>query len=118
MLSFSRVIPWWYQKQGLCTSWAEVNKPGGYVMNSFGGVTVLQLIAATGGPTRMACYGWVKIIRRTPSGLHQVPAPLKPLLHAKVADLPIQHGDILCIPKSRAKSALAESSSLVNIAMH
>ena len=81
----------------------EVNKPGGFVMNSSGGITVLQVVAAAGGPTRMASYGGVKIIRRTPSGLHEVAVPLKPLLNAKVPDLPIQAGDILYVPSSRAK---------------
>ncbi len=92
----------------------EITRPGGYVMNSSGGVTILQVVAAAGGPTRLASYGGVKIIRRTPSGLHEVPVPLKPLLQAKVADQPVQAGDILYVPSSRAKSALAASSSLIN----
>ena len=94
----------------------EVNKPGGFVMNASGGVTVLQVVAAAGGPTRMASYGGVKIIRRTPSGLHEVAVPLKPLLNAKVPDLPVQAGDILYIPNSKAKSALASSTSLITSA--
>ncbi|MDP9162169.1 MAG: polysaccharide export protein [Acidobacteriota bacterium] len=92
----------------------EITRPGGYVMNSSGGVTVLQVVAAAGGPTRLASYGGVKIVRRTPSGLHEVSVPLKPLLQAKVADLPVEAGDILYVPSSKAKSALASSSSLLN----
>jgi len=94
----------------------EVGRPGGYVMNSSGGVTVLQVVAAAGGPTRLASYGAVKIIRRTPAGLTELPVPLKPLLHAKVADVPVQAGDILYIPNSKAKSALASSTSLITSA--
>ena len=94
----------------------EVGKPGGYVMNSSGGVTVLQVVAAAAGPTRLASYGGVKIIRRTPDGLKELPVPLKQLLHAKAADLPVQAGDILYVPSSRAKSALASSTSLINSA--
>jgi polysaccharide export outer membrane protein len=92
----------------------EVSRPGGYVMNSSGGVTVLQVVAAAGGPTRLASYGGVKIIRRTPDGLKELPVPLKPLLNAKVPDLPVLAGDILYVPNSRAKSALAASSTLIN----
>jgi polysaccharide export outer membrane protein len=94
----------------------EVYKPGGYVMNSSGGLTILQVVAVAGGPTRFASYSGVKIIRRTPDGLKELPVPLKPLLHAKVADIPVQAGDILYVPNSRAKSALAASSSLINSA--
>jgi polysaccharide export outer membrane protein len=92
----------------------EVGKPGGYVMNSSGGVTVLQVVAAAGGPTRLASYSGVKIIRRTSDGLKEVPVPLKPLLQAKVADLPVQAGDILYVPNSRAKSALTTSTGLMS----
>ena len=91
----------------------EVNRPGGYVMNASGGVTVLQVVAAAAGPTRLASYGGVKIIRRTPTGLVELPVPLKPLLHAKVADFPLQAGDILFVPSSKAKAALTTASSLM-----
>jgi polysaccharide export outer membrane protein len=94
----------------------EVSRPGGYVMNSSGGVTVLQVIAAAGGPTRMASYGGVKMIRRTPDGLKELPVPLKPLLQAKVADMPVQAGDILYVPNSKAKAALASANSIVTTA--
>jgi polysaccharide biosynthesis/export protein len=94
----------------------EISKPGGYVMNSSGGATVLQVVAAAGGPTRLASYGSVKIIRRTQAGLQELPVPLKPLLHAKVPDLPLLAGDILYVPSSKAKSALAASSTLLNAA--
>jgi polysaccharide export outer membrane protein len=94
----------------------EVGKPGGYVMNSSGGVTVLQVVAAAGGPTRLASYSGVKIIRRTSDGLKELPVPLKPLLQAKVADVPVQAGDILYVPNSRAKSTLASATSLINSA--
>lgn len=92
----------------------EIGKPGGYVMNSSGGVTVLQVVAAAGGPTRLASYGGVKIIRRTLDGLKELPVPLKQLLHARAADLPVRAGDILYVPSSKAKSALASSASLIN----
>jgi polysaccharide export outer membrane protein len=91
----------------------ELGRPGGYVMTSSGGVTVLQVVAAAGGPTRMASYGGVKIIRRTPDGLKELPVPLKSLLRAKVADLPVEAGDILYVPNNRVKSALASSSSVI-----
>jgi|SRR5438552_13750385 len=94
----------------------EIGKPGGYVMNSSGGITVLQVVAAAGGPTRLSSYGGVKIIRRTRDGLKELPVPLKQLLHAKAADLPVQAGDILYVPSSRAKAALASSTSLINSA--
>jgi len=84
----------------------EVNKPGGYVLNSTGGVTVLRVVAAAGGPTHTAAVGGTKMIRRTPNGLQEVPVALKDLLRAKIADIPLQADDILYVPSSRVKTAL------------
>ncbi len=84
----------------------EVNKPGGYVLNSTGGVTVLRVVAAAGGPTHTAAVGGTKMIRRTPNGLQEVPVALKDLLRAKIPDIPLQADDILYVPSSRVKNAL------------
>jgi hypothetical protein len=46
------------------------------------------------------------MVRRTSSGLKEIPVPMKNLLHAKVADFPMQPGDIIYVPSSRVKSAL------------
>lgn len=81
----------------------EVGKPGGYVLGSSSGVTVLRVVAAAGGPTRDASLGGARMIRRTPTGLQEVPVPLKNLLRAKTADVPLQPDDILFVPNSRFK---------------
>ena len=83
-----------------------VNKPGGYLLNARVGETVLRILAAAGGPTQTAALGGTKMLRRTPTGLEQRPVPLKELLHAKVADIPVQPEDIIFIPTSRMKEAL------------
>jgi polysaccharide export outer membrane protein len=81
----------------------EVGKPGGYVLGSGNGVTVLRVVAAAGGPTRDASLGGARMIRRTPTGLQQVHVPLKDLLRAKAADVPLQPDDILFVPNNRFK---------------
>jgi len=82
----------------------EVNKPGAYVLNSIGAVTVLRLVAAAGGPTRGAAVGGTRMVRRTPSGLRELPVPLKKLLRGKTADIPVLADDIIFIPSSRIKT--------------
>jgi polysaccharide export outer membrane protein len=84
----------------------EVVKPGGYVLGSSGGVTVLRVLAAAGGPTRYAAVGGTKMLRRTPKGLQQLPVPLKNLLRAKAPDMPLEPDDIIFVPNSRFKEAL------------
>jgi polysaccharide export outer membrane protein len=99
-------------KAGIVYVLGEVNKPGGYVLNSTGGVTLLRVIAAAGGPTHGAAVGGTKMIRRTPTGLQELPVPLKDLMHAKVADIPLQADDIVYVPSSRLKAAVNASALL------
>jgi polysaccharide biosynthesis/export protein len=102
-------------KAGIVYVLGEVNRPGGYVLNSSVGTTVLSVIAAAGGPTRTAAAGGTKMLRRTPNGLQELKVPLKKLLHAKVADIPVQADDIIYIPGSRLKQML-NAGSLVTSA--
>ena len=82
----------------------EVNKPGGYILNSAGAMTVLRVVAAAGGPTGSASVGGTKMVRRTPSGLQQLPVPLKAILRGKTADMPLSADDILFVPSSHLKT--------------
>jgi len=88
----------------------EVNKPGAYVLNSTGAVTLLQLVAASGGPTRSAAVGGARMIRRTPKGLQEFPVPLKDLLRGKGTDIPVSAEDILFVPSSRMKTIITAST--------
>jgi len=93
-------------KAGIVYVLGEVSRPGGYALNSSGGVTLLQVLAAAGGTTNLASLSGTKMVRRTASGLKEIPVPMKSLLHAKVADFPMNPGDIIYVPSSRVKSAL------------
>lgn len=92
----------------------EVNKPGGYVLGSGAGagITVLRVVAAAGGPTRGARIGGTKMLRRTPTGLQELPVPLKDVMHAKRPDIPLEAEDIIFVPSSRLKGAFNSGALL------
>jgi polysaccharide export outer membrane protein len=92
----------------------EVTKPGGYILNSTGAVTVLQLVAAAGGPTHAAAVGGTRMLRRTPNGLQELPVPLKALLRGKAADIPVSAEDIIFVPSSRMKEFVAASTMVAS----
>ena len=94
----------------------EVNKPGGYVLNSIGAMTVLRVVAAAGGPTRAAAVGGTKMVRRTPSGLQQLPVPLKDILRGKTADMPVSGDDILFVPSSHLKTIVTMTTVVATAA--
>jgi polysaccharide biosynthesis/export protein len=102
------VIP----KAGIVYVLGEVNRPGGYVLNSTGGITVLQVVAVAGGPTHVASAGKTRLLRRTENGFQEQQIDVKKLLRGKAQDVPVRDQDILFIPSSGIKTAI-NSASLV-----
>ena len=93
-------------KAGVVYVLGEVTRPGGYVLNSTGGVTVLQVVAVAGGPTHVASAGKTRLLRRNGNGFQEQPINLKKLLRGKAHDVSVQNDDILFVPSSALKEAL------------
>ena len=102
-------------RAGIVYVLGEVTRPGGYVLNASGGVTIMQVVAAAGGPTRLAAYGKTTILHRTPAGFQEQKLDLKKLLHGKAADIPLNTEDIVYVPTSGLKSTL-NASALIGAA--
>jgi len=102
-------------KAGIVYVLGEVTRPGGYVLNSTGGITVLQVVAVAGGPTHIASAGKTRLLRRTENGFQEQQINLTKLLRGKVHDVSVRNEDILFIPSSAIKTAL-NASALVGVA--
>jgi polysaccharide export outer membrane protein len=102
-------------RAGIVYILGEVNRPGGYVLNSTGGITVLQVVAVAGGPTHVASAGKTRMLRRGENGLQEQRIDLKKLLRGKAHDVAVRDQDILFIPSSAIKTALS-ASALVAVA--
>jgi polysaccharide biosynthesis/export protein len=102
-------------RAGIVYVLGEVTKPGGYVMNSTGGVTVLQLVAVAGGTTHIASAGKTRLLRKTDIGFQEQQIDLKKLLRGKIQDVAVRDEDILFVPTSGVKQAL-NASALVAVA--
>ncbi|MGA9157041.1 MAG: polysaccharide biosynthesis/export family protein [Candidatus Sulfotelmatobacter sp.] len=102
-------------RAGIVYILGEVTRPGGYVLNSTGGITVLQIVAVAGGPTHVAAAGKTRLLRRTGNGFQEQRIDLKKLLRGKAHDVSVQNDDILFIPSSAIKTALS-ASALVAVA--
>jgi polysaccharide export outer membrane protein len=81
----------------------EVVRPSGFLMDNNNHLTVLQAVALAGGTAPNAKLDGARILRKGPSGVTEVPVPLKKLLQAKVEDIPLQAEDILFVPTSSKK---------------
>ena len=102
-------------KAGIVYVLGEVTRPGGYVLNSTGGITVLQVVAVAGGPTHVASAGKTRLLRRTGNGFQEQRIDLKKLLRGKAPDVSVRDEDILFIPISGVKSALNASTLIATV---
>jgi polysaccharide biosynthesis/export protein len=102
-------------RAGIVYILGEVTRPGGYVLNSTGGITVLQVVAVAGGPTHVASPGKTRLLRRAENGFQEQRIDLKKLLRGKAHDVSVRDDDILFIPSSAIKTAL-NASTLVAVA--
>ena len=99
-------------RAGIVFVLGEVNRPGGYVINATGGITVLQIVAVAGGPTHVASAGKTRLLRHTENGFQEQQIDVKKLLRGKAQDVPVRDQDILFIPTSGFKTAV-NSATLV-----
>ena len=93
-------------KAGIVYVLGEVTRPGGYVLNSTGGITVLQVVAAAGGTTHVASLGKTRLLHRTENGFQEQRVDLKKLLRGKTPDVSVRNDDILFVPSSAIKEAM------------
>jgi len=102
-------------KAGIVYVLGEVTRPGGYVLNSTGGITVLQVVAAAGGPTHLASPGKTRLLRRSESGFQEQGIDLKKLLRGHAQDVSVRDQDILFIPSSAVKTALNAGTLIATV---
>jgi polysaccharide export outer membrane protein len=94
-------------KAGIVYVVGDVQRPGGFVMENNEHMTVLEAVALAQGANRTAALNAARILRRTPNGPTEVKIPLKQIMAAKASDMELKPEDILFIPGSAAKGALA-----------
>ena len=87
----------------------SVARPGWFVLaNDRGQMTVLKMLALAGGLNRTAKGDHAVIVRRDNQGQqHEMTVDLKKVVERKAEDVRLQSSDILYVPDSAAKRALA-----------
>lgn len=89
-----------------------VAQPGGYVLEGHGEqVTVLNAVALAHGVTAFAKLDDTVIMRNNPATGKRdtIPIRLKEIQNHKAPDVPLESNDILYVPDSRGKKALAKT---------
>ncbi len=104
-------------RAGIVYMVGEVNRPGGFVIDTPDGkISMAQVLAMASGPTRAAKLSRAKLLRRTGTGLESKEIDLQKILDAKREDLPLQAEDIVFVPASRGKLAAERGAgSILNM---
>jgi polysaccharide export outer membrane protein len=103
-------------KAGIVYVLGDVGRPGGYVIENDGHITLLQALALAGGVNRSAAYGKTRIVRKTPTGSGSVPVDFKRIAAGKEVDLVLEHDDIVYVPSSTVKSVLERAPAALQSA--
>jgi polysaccharide biosynthesis/export protein len=100
-------------KAGIVYVLGDVGKPGGFLIDNNGRLTVLQAVALAQGTNRTASLDRARIIRKTETGHEEVQIALNKILKMKAPDQPLANGDILFVPTSASKNTLRVMESIL-----
>jgi polysaccharide export outer membrane protein len=92
-------------KAGVVYVVGDVGRPSGILIED-NNLTVLKALALAGGTTRTSSLNGARLLRQTPTGVQEIPVPLKKIMEAKAHDEAMVKGDVLFVPGSAAKGLM------------
>lgn len=101
-------------RAGIVYVLGDVNRPGGFVMQDNGKITVLQALAQAGGTTPTAAANGALLLRKNGEGYLANKLHLGNITHGKENDLELRPNDIVFIPDNRLKNALRSTGSIAS----
>jgi polysaccharide export outer membrane protein len=105
------------KRAGIVYVLGAVNRPGGFVMQEEGTLSVLQAISLASGTTVLASTKTVYLLRRNPDGsVVYVALPLKKMTRGKSSDVQLHATDILYVPTSTTKLIYSNLQGIINSA--
>lgn len=81
----------------------DVGRPGGFIMQTNGNMSLLQAVAMAAGTTPTSALNSSRLIRRTDSGYTEIPLELKKIMKGSQPDPQLTAEDIVVIPSSNTK---------------
>jgi polysaccharide biosynthesis/export protein len=93
------------RRAGIVYVLGGVSRPGGYLMQEDGGLTVTQALSLAYGTILQASMGSIRVIRKGPDGsITEIPVAFKDMVKGKVPPLPLQAEDVVYVPISKTKT--------------
>jgi polysaccharide export outer membrane protein len=106
------------KRAGIVYVLGAVIRPGGYVMQEEGTLSVLQAIALAYGTTTLAANSKIYIMHQNPDGsVGYVPVNYKKMTRGKSADVQLRAADVLFVPSSKIKMIYSNTQQIMNQAV-
>jgi len=99
-------------RAGIVYVLGDVSKPGGFVMQDNGKMTLLQALAQAGGATQTASVNRAVLLRKSDNGYVTNKLQVGKISRGQDADIELHANDIVFLPNSRLKNALKETQSM------
>jgi polysaccharide export outer membrane protein len=102
------------KRAGIVYVLGAVNKPGGYVMQEDGTISLLQAISLANGTMFTASSAMVHILRKNPDGTEaDIALPYDKISKGKIADVQLHATDVLYVPTNKVKSFVMNTQSIL-----
>lgn len=97
------------RKADMVYVYGAVRRPGGFVLNERGSLGVLQALAMAEGLDRTAAPAHALVIRRDGKNRTEIKVNIPDIIKRKTEDVPLLADDVLVVPPSAGKAAIARS---------
>lgn len=102
------------KRAGIVYVLGAVGRPGGYVMQEEGTLSVLQAISLANGTSAAASTKKIYLIRRNPDGTSvDIALSYKGITKGKYSDFQLHATDVLFVPTNAVKAAFVNSQSVL-----
>jgi len=101
-------------RAGIVYVLGDVNRPGGFVMQDSGKITLLQALAQAGGASKSASLSKTVLMRKNAQGYETTKLHVGKIQKGEAPDLDLHSNDILFVPNNRLKNALSGTQSLLS----
>jgi len=100
-------------RAGIVYVLGDVNRPGGFVMQDSGKITLLQALAQAGGASKSASLNKAVLMRKNAQGYATTRLHVGKIEKGEDPDLELRPNDVLFVPNNRLKNALSGTQAMV-----
>ncbi|HET9285393.1 MAG TPA: polysaccharide biosynthesis/export family protein [Candidatus Angelobacter sp.] len=101
-------------RAGIVYVLGDVNRPGGFVMQDSGKITLLQALAQAGGASKTASLSKAVLMRKSAQGYETTKLHVGQIERGEDSDVELHANDILYVPNNRLKNVMNGTQNVLS----